>query len=354
MAASWHPTGPPVQPEPHVESPASKQRLNSLVEVSGIGQDLHRIVPRHAERDEITRFHDPEYVDRIKTLSGDAGGDAGETAAFGRGSYEIALLSAGGCLAAVDSVLTGEVDNAYALVRPPGHHAEADRGRGFCIFGNVALAAMHARENFGLTRIAVIDWDVHHGNGTESAFYADPGVLTISLHQDNLYPLDRGRVKDQGSGPGEGFNINIPLPPGSGPGAYLGTFDRVVEPALRDYQPELIIVAAGFDSGAMDPLGRMILSADDYRDMTRRVLALADNLCSGRLLICHEGGYSSPYVPFCGLAVIEELLGERTWVEDPFGSEIGAMAYRDLQIHQNQVIESVEATFKSRAFDSKS
>lgn len=341
MAGSWYPTGPPVEPEPHVESPASKRRFHGLVEVSGIGAELRRIAPRPAERDELLRLHTADYVDRIAELSAEAGGDAGEATPFGRGGYEIARLSAGGCIAAVDAVLSGEADNAYALVRPPGHHAEADMGRGFCIFGNTALAAMHAREAAGLERVAIIDWDVHHGNGTEHAFYDDPSVLTVSLHQDNLYPTGSGGIDDTGSGPGEGFNVNLPLPPGSGTGAYVGAFDRVIAPALRSFEPQLILVASGFDAAAMDPLGRMILTADDYRTLTGRVLGLADELCSGRVVVCHEGGYSSAYVPFCGLAVVEELAGRRSGVEDPFGEALGAVGCRDLQPHQDEVINRV-------------
>lgn len=341
MATSWVPTGPPAQPEPHVESPASKRRLRGLIEVSGLLGGLRDISPRPASNDELLRMHTPEYIDRIEALSDEAGGDAGESTPFGRGSAEIARLAVGGCLEGVDAVLGGEVENAYALVRPPGHHAESDMGRGFCLFGNSALAALHARQAGGLERVAIVDWDVHHGNGTEHAFYEDPSVLAISLHQDNLYPAGSGAVEDTGTGDGEGFNVNIPLPPGCGTGAYEHAFDRVVEPALRAFDPDLIIVACGFDAGAMDPLGRMILTSDDFRNLTRRLLGVATDVCGGRLVMCHEGGYSSAYVPFCGLAVLEELSGQRTGTEDPFLEALSGVAWRGLQPHQEEAIAKV-------------
>jgi acetoin utilization deacetylase AcuC-like enzyme len=166
------------------ESVATKRRFKNLLDVSGLTEQLVAAKPRLATEAEIGRLHTPEYMARMKELSDGYGGEAGEATPFGPGGYEIALLAAGGCIAAVDAVLDGVCKNVYALVRPPGHHAEANRGRGFCMFGNTALAAMHARQTRGLARVAVVDWDVHHGNGTQAAFYNDPSVLTISLHQD--------------------------------------------------------------------------------------------------------------------------------------------------------------------------
>ena len=210
---AWHdtgtgawvmPAGLTVQPLAHIESADGKRRIRNLVEVSGLIDHLVQLKPRAAAEMEILRLHTREYVERVKKMSAESGGEAGEETPFGRGSYEIALLAAGGCISAVDAVLDGKVDNAYALVRPPGHHAEKDQGRGFCIFGNTALAAMHARQARGLARVAIVDWDVHHGNGTEHAFYSDPTVLTISIHQDNNYPPGSGAMTDVGEGAGRG------------------------------------------------------------------------------------------------------------------------------------------------------
>jgi len=344
---AWHdtgtgawvmPAGLTVQPLGHIESADGKRRIRNLVEVSGLIDQLVQLKPRPATEDEILRLHTREYVERIKKLSSEAGGEAGEETPFGRGSYEIALLAAGGCITAVDAVLDSRVDNAYALVRPPGHHAERDRGRGFCIFGNIALAAMHARQARGLSRVAIVDWDVHHGNGTEHAFYSDPSVLTLSIHQDNNYPPASGAITDTGEGAGRGYNINVPLPPGSGVGAYIATFERVVAPALTAFRPELILIASGLDASAMDPLASMMMTSDGYRALTRTVLAVARDVCGGRLVACHEGGYSPAYVPYCGLAIIEELAGIRTGLDDPLLGLLAAFGGQEIQPHQEAVV----------------
>ena len=241
-------------------------------------------------------------------------------------------------MAAADAIMSGEVNNAYALVRPPGHHATRDEAQGFCIFCNSAVVGRHLLEQHNLKKIAYVDWDVHHGNGTEQAFWDDNTALTISVHQDRFYPPDRGLVEQYGEGDGEGYNINIPLPPGSGVEAYIETFKQVIIPALRCYRPEFIIVPSGFDASAFDPLGRMMLHTDGYRELTKMLIDIANELCEGRLLMCHEGGYSRAYTPFCGLAVTETLTGLRSDVEDPFLEVASAMGGQDIQPHQQQVI----------------
>jgi acetoin utilization deacetylase AcuC-like enzyme len=343
----WHDTGtaawvmPPgltVEPFKHVENADGKRRIRNLIEVSGLLDQLVQLAPKPATEEAILQLHTPDYVARIKQMSAERGGDAGELTPFGPGSYEIALLAAGGCMVAVEAVLEGKVDNAYALVRPPGHHAERDMGRGFCIFGNTALAAIHARKALGLDRVAIVDWDVHHGNGTEHAFYEDPTVLTISIHQDNNFPPQSGLITDTGKGEGQGYNINIPLPAGSGVGAYVATFERVVAPALRAFRPQLILIASGLDASAMDPLASMMMTSDGYRKLTQIMLAVAAEVCDGRLVACHEGGYSPAYVPYCGLAIMEELSGVRTGLEDPLLPLLGGMGGQELQPHQGAVI----------------
>jgi acetoin utilization deacetylase AcuC-like enzyme len=313
----WHDTGnyagvfPPgltVEPDEHVENPRTKRRFRNLLEVAGILDRLAPIKPRPASEAELGRFHTADYIARIKADSAKLhGGDAGRLTPFGQGSFEIACLAAGGTIAAVDAVLAGEVENAYALVRPPGHHAERDRGLGFCIFGNVAVAALHARAARRVGRVATVDWDVHHGNGTQQAFYEDPNVLTISIHQDRLFPVNTGGIEENGAGAGAGYNLNIPLPPGSGTGAYRAAFERVVLPALQRFKPELILVPSGFDGGGTDPMGRMMMTSGLYRELARLLMDAARTLCGGRLVLSHEGGYSATHVPYCGLAVIEAL-----------------------------------------------
>jgi acetoin utilization deacetylase AcuC-like enzyme len=342
-AASAMPASLTVEPDMHAENAATKRRFRNLLEVSGLLDDLVPLKPRAATEDEIARFHTREYIARIKALSADRGGDAGDLSPFGRGSFEIALLSAGGTISAVDAVIEGRVRNAYALVRPPGHHAERNTGRGFCLFGNVAVAVMHARAVHGVGRVATVDWDVHHGNGTQQAFWEDPSVLTISIHQDRLYPVTSGGLEENGAGAGAGYNLNVPLPPGSGVGAYLDAFERVVAPALRRFQPDLIVVPSGFDGGGLDPLGRMMLTSDAYRDLTRILMEAADDLCGGRLVLSHEGGYSAAYVPFCGLAVMETLTGRRTAVTDPWLPLMSAWGQQELQPHQAAAIDRAAA-----------
>ncbi len=348
----WHDPGsgagfanssPFVQPDRHPESPESKRRLLALLEVSGLADQLGRIAPRPATHDELRYFHTERYIDAVRQVSAAGGGAVGESASIGAGSYEIAVLAAGGCIAATDAVLAGRIRNAYALVRPPGHHAEADQGRGYCVFGNAVLLVRHAQRAHAVERIAVVDWDVHHGNGTEGAFLADPSVLTVSIHQDRCYPIDAGQLSVNGTGPAAGTNINIPLPPGSGHGAYLAAFDRVVLPALQRFRPDLIVVASGLDASAMDPLGRMLCTSETYRAMAARMVGAADSLCSGRLVATHEGGYSNAYVPFCGLAVIEEFAGIRTPVVDPYLEELMQMGGQELLPHQAAAIDAAAA-----------
>ena len=327
-----------VQPGEHAENPETKRRFRNLLEVSGLLDHLLPIKPRYATEDELARVHTREHIARIKAMSAESGGDASTLTPFGTGSFEIAQLSAGGTMAAFDAVIEGKVSNAYALVRPPGHHATADVGMGFCLFGNVAIAIAHARTTHKVGRIATVDWDVHHGNGTQSIFYQDPSTLTISLHQDNLFPPDSGGVAENGEGAGKGYNLNVPLPPGSGDGAYIAAIEQVVLPALKRFKPELIVVPSGFDASGVDPLGRMMVSSEGYRAMTKMLMKAADDLCGGKLVMSHEGGYSAMYVPYCGLAVMEEMTGIRTHVEDPWKPHMAKWGQQDLQPHQQAAI----------------
>ncbi|MFU8864707.1 MAG: class II histone deacetylase [Rhodobacterales bacterium] len=336
------PPGLTVQPGEHVENPETKRRIKNLLEVSGLIDYLLPIKPRYATEDEIARFHTRAHIEKIRKLSDAGGGDASLLTPFGGGSYEIALLASGGTISAMDAVLTGQVKNAYALVRPPGHHAESDVGMGFCLFGNVPVAIMHAQATQGLGRVATVDWDVHHGNGTQAAFYDSSDVLTISLHQDRLYPTASGLHTERGTGKGTGYNLNIPLPPGSGNGAYLEAFRRVVLPALERYKPDLIVVPSGFDACAVDPMGRMMLTSEGYRQMTAMMMEAAERLCNGRLLMSHEGGYSAMYAPYCGLAVLEEMSGIRTHVADPW-LDHAHWGQQDLQPHQAAMIADAAA-----------
>lgn len=306
----------------HVESPETKRRFKNLLEVSGLAAQLSWRSALPVSHEDLLRVHSADYLQRFQALSDGGGGQLAEDSWVGPGSYDIARLSAGLACAAVDAVLRGELDNAYALSRPPGHHCLADRPLGFCFLANIAIAINQAQARHGVKRVAVIDWDVHHGNGTQAAFYARDDVLTVSLHQDRCFPAGYSGEDDRGEGAGRGCNLNIPLLAGAGHESYLYALERLVLPAVQAFKPDLMLVACGYDASGLDPLARMQLHSDSYRAMTDAVLAAADTLCGGRVVMVHEGGYSEHYVPFCGLAVIESLSGRRTAVVDPMLEEI--------------------------------
>lgn len=325
----WHTTGESalilpvggwIQPPAgagHAESPETKRRLRNLVEVSGLARQLALCSAEPVTRADMERVHAPDYLDRFQAVSDAGGGQVGENAPFGRGSFEIAALSAGLVAAAVEAVWTGAHENAYALSRPPGHHCLPDRAMGFCLLANIPIALERLRARHGALRAVVLDWDVHHGNGTEAIYRHRADTLTISIHQEACYPPGTGQADDRGTGAGRGANLNVPLLPGGGHQAYLDAMDLLVEPAIRAFRPEIIVVASGLDANGVDPLARMLAHAGTFRAMTARVKALARELCGGRLVLAHEGGYAEVEVPFCGLAILEELAGYRTPVEDP-------------------------------------
>ncbi len=300
------------------ESPETKRRLKNLIEVTGLIENLDSRKAPEATREDLLRVHSEDYLTAFKSLSDAGSGEIGHHAPFAQGGYEIAALSAGLVKAAVAAVLTGEVKNAYALSRPPGHHCLPDAPMGFCLFANIAIAVEAARAAGLATRVAVLDWDVHHGNGTEAIFYDRDDVLTISIHQEGNYPLDTGGIEDRGHGAGDGANLNLPLPAGAGHTAYVHAIERVAVPAIEAFKPDLIIVACGFDACAIDPLARMLATAETFRTMTQQVMDLAARVCDGRLVLAHEGGYSEAYVPFCGHATLEALSGSSVRAPDPF------------------------------------
>jgi acetoin utilization deacetylase AcuC-like enzyme len=341
--------GPFYSPMAAYDTRESKERIRELLVASGLADRLVPIAPRLATDQELLRFHTPEYVAKVRALSEGEGGDAGEGAYLGRNCYDIARLSAGAALEALDAVLDGRVHNAYALVRPCGHHATRDFGRGFSIFGNIVLAILDAKARGKARKVAVIDWDVHHGNGTQDAFYADPTVLTISLHQAGYYPPDSGWLAETGDGSGRGYNINVPLPAGSGHGAYVETMRQVVLPALQRFHPDVIMVASGLDANAQDPLARMMCHSGTYREMATMVKTAAEELCGGRVVACHEGGYAPAYVPWCALAILEVFAETRTSSQDPALSWIANVPGQDLQPHQADVIAKAAAVMKNLA-----
>lgn len=349
---AWHDTGTHVgiapsggfnQPHQTFESAESKSRFAGLVEVSGLIDELTRIAAREATEADLERVHTPGYVARIARESAQRGGDGGDGfTPFGVGSFEIAKLAAGGTIAATEAVVTGAVDNAYALVRPPGHHARREMGMGYCLFSNVSVAIEYARANLGVERVAIVDYDVHHGNGAQSIYWDDPNVLAISIHQERLFPQDSGFLTEIGGRGAEGTTINIPLQAGAGNGAYLSAIDRVVAPAVRAFAPDLIMVSSGFDPSPVDPLGRMSVTSRGFKQIAARLVDLATEVCAGRVVFSHEGGYSPVHVPFCGLAVLEALTGIDTGVEDPFGQSFDDSPAHELRPWQADVIAQAE------------
>ncbi|MGB7244239.1 MAG: class II histone deacetylase [Sulfitobacter sp.] len=299
------------------ESPETKRRLKNLMDVTGLTNELDLRSADPASKADLLRVHPEHYLTKFKDVSDAQGGELGHHAPFAKGGYELAALSSGLAIAAVDAVMTGELQNAYALSRPPGHHCLPDTPMGFCLFANIAIAIEAAQAKGLAKRVVVLDWDVHHGNGTEAIYYDRDDVLTISIHQEGNYPLTTGAMEDRGKGAGAGYNLNLPLPAGSGHTAYLHAMDRIILPQIAAFQPDLIIVACGLDASAVDPLGRMLATADTFRQMTLRIKQAAEIHCKGRLVLVHEGGYAEVYVPFCGHAAIEALSGSQIVAPDP-------------------------------------
>ena len=295
---------------PHFERPERLTRTWSMLEQAGVAAKLHRLDFRRATREELELVHAPELIDEIEGAC--ARGEyawVGPEARVGPESWEPALVAPGGVLAVVDAVVQGAADNGIALVRPPGHHSTADTPMGFCLFNSVAIAARHAQRRDDVDRVAIVDWDVHHGNGTEAIFYDDPSVLYISLHQDDLYPEGAGTLEHRGAGAGEGHTVNVPLPAGTGDAGYLLAWDEVIAPRLASFAPDLLLISAGQDPAASDPLGRMSVTADGFRALTHRAGSAAERHCQSRIAVALEGGYSLEHSPFCNLAIVEELAG---------------------------------------------
>lgn len=278
--------------EGHPERPARLDAVVHALEKVGAIKDSLRIPVRSANEDEISLCHAHAYIDLVKrdVARGAATLTTGDTE-IGPRSLEVALKAVGGVINATDAVVAREAENAFCAVRPPGHHATPDRGMGFCLFNNVAIAARAAQRKHGFDRIVIVDWDVHHGNGTQDIFYTDGSVFYFSTHQSPWYP-GTGPAHETGEGKGKGTTMNCPFPAGSGREEILGAFQYKLLPAMRDYKPDLVFVSAGFDSRLGDPLGQFTLSDTDFADLTDIMLELADHYAGGRLVSTLEGGYS--------------------------------------------------------------
>lgn len=276
----------------HPESPNRLRAIMQRLEQSGLVASLTRIEPRQAEDEWVTLVHRPEYVAQLNQHAPTHGRvSLDPDTSMSPGSLGAAYLAAGGALAGVDAIMAGQVRHAFCAVRPPGHHAEADRAMGFCLFNNVAIAARYAQKRYGLQRVLIVDWDVHHGNGTQHSFESDPSVLFMSTHQYPHYP-GTGRATERGTGPGENLTINVPMEAGEGDDEYRAVFQKVLVPAADAFKPEFVVISAGFDAHRDDPLASMGLTENGYADLTAIVAGIAERHCQGRLLSSLEGGYN--------------------------------------------------------------
>lgn len=288
----------------HPERPERLRAVLDAVQRAEIEEHLRRITPERLDEHLLEAVHAARYVDLVRRLDAEGGGMLDADTAVSPGSFQAALASAGGAAAAVDAVLAQGLDAAFAAVRPPGHHARPAQGMGFCLFNNAALAAAAAMERHGRSRILILDWDVHHGNGTQEIFYRSDRVLFISLHQEYWYP-GTGAVEETGAGEGAGFTVNVPLPPGAGNEAYAHVFEEVVLPVGAAFAPELVLISAGYDAHAGDPLGGMRLTADGFRRLTELVRTALRAPIAALL----EGGYDLIHLGKSVVATLGGLAG---------------------------------------------
>ena len=303
--------------------PERKDRLQSIMGSLESSGTLARLTPIEAtplDLELLSTRHDPNYIKQVEMVAESGGGMLDPDTYVNAHSYEAALMAAGGLINAVEAVLLGQVDNAFALVRPPGHHALRGRGMGFCLFNNVALAAQYAIEKHHLSRILIADFDVHHGNGTQDAFYERADVLYFSTHQYPHYP-GTGHWRERGQREGEGYTVNVPLPYGVGDEGYAQAFEEILLPLARRYNPQLILVSAGYDAHWADPLAGMRLSTTGFHRLTTTLVSLAEELCQGRLVLTLEGGYDLSALSHSVLATFAAL--KREEAQDPLGPAPG-------------------------------
>lgn len=297
----------------HPENAARLKAIEAALDRSGLKERLIQLSPKPATTEQITAVHTSEYVEALERSMMQAPGyvDMAPTYIVPE-SFDTAVLAAGGAIRAVDAVLDGEANAAFALIRPPGHHAVPDGAMGFCLFNNIAIAARHAQTR-GIARVLIVDFDVHHGNGTQDAFYADPSVFFISIHQygPGFYP-GTGRADETGIGAGKGFTLNVPLPAGAGDAAFEQIANEIIAPAADRFAPNILLISAGFDAHWADPLASLQLSHTGYGKLMRALVALAAKHCDGKIVLALEGGYNPGALADGVLTVLRVLLGDKT------------------------------------------
>lgn len=338
-----------LSPQPHPSSLIITQRIKEFLDGAGLTRLMLPVMTRAATEDELMMYHSRDYIAGIRAYasggpSSGSWGYADEDTILCPASFEAALYAVGGVFNAIDAIMAERVRNAYALVRPPGHHATRNEALGFCVFNDAVLAAQYARAHYDLKRILILDWDVHHGNGIQDAFYNDPGVLFISLHQEDWFPQHAGTIDQVGSGRGEGYTINIPLPPGTGDRGYQAALEKIVLPIARQFEPQLVLVVAGHDASWLDPLAHMMMTMDGFRMLSQEIVYLADEMCDGRLLLLQAGGYSAPYVPYCAVASVEPLLGVDLGIVDLYATANELRRCREIFLTETQ--EAIEQALR--------
>ena len=303
----------------HPEHAGRLEAVVQLLRLQGVYEQLQHIDAAPATDEQLLSIHTQRYLDMlVKTAQIPEGTQLGLDTYIVPQSYELARLAAGGVIAVAEAVWRGDADNGIAAVRPPGHHATPSMGMGFCLLSNVAIAARTLINNSEVERVAIVDYDVHHGNGTQDALYNDADVLFISSHQSPLYP-GTGAVHETGVEAGKGFTVNVPLPPGTGDEGIAEAYSQVVTPLLQRFAPQLLIISAGFDAHWVDPLAQTQLSLAGYDALARNMIALADELCGGKVIFVMEGGYDLKALSHGWLNIANALLGNESALSDPHG-----------------------------------
>jgi acetoin utilization deacetylase AcuC-like enzyme len=288
----------------HPESPARLKVILSHLEKQNWKDQILRYKPKKAEVEEILLVHTAEHIKKIDSLCQRGGARLFDGTDFGSNSYEVALWAAGGAISAVEKVISDELDIGFAAVRPPGHHSNRYKAAGFCLFNNIAIAAKYAQKELGIKRILIVDWDLHHGNGTQDIFYDDPSLLYFSTHQYPFYP-GSGHYSEIGEGKGLGFTINVPLPAGTGDKGYIQVFKEILIPIAEQFEPELVMISAGYDSHFADPIGGMLVTQEGFAKMAEIAQALDNKFSEGGVVLLLEGGYGKGLAPSVSATLAE-------------------------------------------------
>lgn len=303
----------------HVEQAARLVAVRRALNASGLLETLQQIAPRPAPEAALLAVHSPQLLRALRQMADRGGGRFDSDTYVTADSWQVACMAAGAAMGLVETLLDEQSRNGFALVRPPGHHATGARAMGFCLVNHIAVAARHALDHYGLQRVAIVDYDVHHGNGTQDIFYDEPRVLFCSTHAAPFYP-GTGAASEMGDpARAAGSTLNVPLPFGAGDRCYALIFEQLIAPALRRFQPQLILVSAGYDAHWSDPLGPMALSVAGYNALGRTLLELAAELCAGRIGFVLEGGYNLDALGACTVATLQLLLGQQP-EPDPLGA----------------------------------